>query len=287
MEQNNVEKIINTLGIKPNQKLGQVFLADERIIRNQVRLANLSKNDIILEIGPGLGVMTKILARHAKKVIAIELDKRLVKYLEKELPNNVELIFGDAIKIEFPKFNKIVSNIPYQISSPLIFKLINYKFNIAILMFQTEFANRLTAKAKGESHTGKSYRYYSRLSVMASYYYDIKFLAHVSRESFIPVPQVDSTLLQLKLKQNQIKASNEEFFSRLVKMVFSHRRKMIKNSLRNQFYMLDRSIKKLPKNKMEEIISKLPYQNLRPEELSLEDFVQLSDTLNNFMKKLK
>ena len=124
----------------------QVFLIDKAIISRQIRFAKLTKTDTVLEIGPGLGFLTLALAKKAGKVIAIEFDEKLVSHLEPLVPSNVVLIHKDALKIELPKFNKLVANIPYQISSPLIFKLTKYDFDCAILMLQAEFGQRLVAE---------------------------------------------------------------------------------------------------------------------------------------------
>ena len=126
--------------IKP--RLGQHFLINGFVADREINIANISKNDTVLEIGPGKGILTTRLAEKAKKVIAIEIDKYLVNLLLKKVPENVEIILGDALKIDFhelPKVDKIVSNIPYQISSPLTFKLLNYNFRLAVLMYQKEF----------------------------------------------------------------------------------------------------------------------------------------------------
>ncbi len=285
MDQNgtDIELITKRLGIIPNPKLGQVFLKDEQIADLQVKLANLSKLDTVLEIGPGLGILTARLAEQARKVIAIEYDKRLIDYLRSQMPGNVELLFGDAIKIEFPKFNKVVSNIPYQISSPLIFKLTKYKFKLAIIMLQLEFADRLLAKEKSKSKPNKAYRNYSRLSVMASYYYDMTFLGQVARTSFSPIPAVDSAIVKLTPKLKPIRPANEQLFVNLVKIVFSNKRKKIKNSLKNQFYIFEPKLKYMSKQEISEIINNLPYLEFRPEELSLENYIQLSDELNKLI----
>jgi 16S rRNA (adenine1518-N6/adenine1519-N6)-dimethyltransferase len=280
---NEIEFLTKKLGIQPNLKLGQVFLKDEDIAKLQVEYANLLNSDTVLEIGPGFGILTRNLAKQAGSVIAIEYDKKLFNYLTSQMPKNVELILGDALKVEFPRFNKVVSNIPYQISSSLIFKLTKYKFKLAILMLQAEFANRLLAKEKSKTNKTKSYRNYSRLSVMASYYYDIDFLGHVSRTSFSPIPIVDSAIIKLTPKLKPLRPINEKLFFNLVKIVFSNRRKMIKNSLKKHFLILDPKSKTMSKEEISKIINHLPYLKLRPEELSLKNYIHLSDNLDKLI----
>jgi len=137
MNATKIREILTDLGIKPTKSLGQNFLVDHNIIRSQLELADLTGHDTVLEIGPGLGNLTLELADRAKKVIAIEKDKIFGKYLKTILPDNVELIVGDALEIDFPEFDKIVANLPYKISSPLSFKLTEYDFQSAKILVKT------------------------------------------------------------------------------------------------------------------------------------------------------
>ncbi len=265
----NYSMLLKSLGIRPNLKLGQVFLINERIVDEQINFADITKKDTVLEIGPGLGVLTTKLSKLAQKVIAIEYDKKLFSYLKDILAENVELIYGDALKVDFPKFNKFVSNIPYQISSPLIFKLIEHKFEHAIIMLQMEFVQRLIASTNTKD--------YSRLTVMSSYYFDINLLKKVSKNNFLPIPEVGSAIVKLIPKRDRKIANNEQFFFNFVKIVFSERRKMMKNSLINQFPKL---FGRRPDLKAKDVINQLPFKNHRPEQLSLEQLIDLSDELH-------
>lgn len=257
-------KILKSLDLKPKTKLGQHFLVDDEIADEQINFAQINKNDIILEIGPGLGILTNKLSKMANKVIAIELDPVLYSYLIETMPGNVEIINGDALNLDFPKFNKLVSNIPYQISSPLIFKLINYKFDLAVLMLQMEFARRLIASPNSKD--------YSRLTVMSSYYYDTELLLEVSLTRFIPVPKVGSAIIQMVPKKKMTKPLSEPLFFEFIKLVFSERRKMIKNSILSHFSKFSAS-----RTELKEIISRLPNLTSRPEQLSLEELITLSN----------
>ncbi len=295
-----LDQLMFDLDIHPSPSLGQVFINDERIIKRQISFAELSPDDTILEIGPGLGSLTLQLAQNAGKVVAIEYDRRLFNYLRKIIPENVELIFGDAVKTDFPMFNKVVANIPYQISSPLIFKLINYQFDLAVLMLQAEFAARLIspeAAGKDEKRffihkykpgSKKGMKNYSRLTVMASYYYDISFLLPVPKSCFTPVPKVDSALIKMVPKQQQTPAGDEALFANLVKVLFSERRKMIKNSLLRNFNNLFSGALKFSGTEVKQIIGQLPYMTNRPEQLELAEFIELSNILgsllNNYQK---
>ena len=144
------KNILNQHGIKLNKNLGQNYLIDKNKRDQIINFGNIDENDIILEIGTGIGTLTIEIAKKAKKVIAIEQDKNicdiLAKRLKDEKIDNVELINDDALKVDFPKFNKIISNLPYQISSPITFKFLDYDFDLAILMYQKEFAERMNGK---------------------------------------------------------------------------------------------------------------------------------------------
>jgi len=210
-------------------KLGQNFLIDKNIAIKEVNFANISKNDIVLEIGPGNGILTNILAEKAKKVIAVEIDKKLAENLV--IPDNVEIINKDILKVDFDKiskFNKIVSNLPYQISSPITFKILNYKFDLAVLIYQKEFADRLIAQPGSKD--------YSRLSVNIFYKANCKMLDNVSKTCFIPQPKVDSRIIRLIPRDKPaFYVINEEFFKDLVKILFNHRRKKINTIINNNY----------------------------------------------------
>ena len=174
------------------KNLGQNFLVDENIAELEVKKADIKKNDIVLEIGPGKGILTKILAKKAKKVIAIELDENLINNLRKTLPENVDLIHDDALKVDFEtlsKFNKIVSNLPFKISSPITFKLLDYDFELAILIYQKEFAERLIASLGSKN--------YSRLSVGLYYKSKCEIIRTIPRTCFRPQPKVDSSMVRI------------------------------------------------------------------------------------------
>src|SRR5664280_3415959 len=142
-------KILNKDGIKLDKRKGQNYLIDHNVLSQIIQSADLSKKDTILEIGAGIGTLTIPLAKDAGNVIAVEQDRKiaqiLIKRLDKLHISNVEVVVGDATKIDFPKFNKVVSNLPYKISSPITFKILEKKFELAVLMYQMEFAERMIA----------------------------------------------------------------------------------------------------------------------------------------------
>ncbi len=212
-------------------KLGQNFLIDPNIANLEINYADIKKDDIVLEVGPGKGILTNLLAKKAEKVIAIEIDKDLFKSLKKSLPSNVTLINSDILKIDFkylPKFNKVVSNLPYQISTPFTFKLLEYNFELAILVYQKEFAERIVANPGSKN--------YSRLSVNVYYNSNCSLLKIISKEVFYPMPKVDSAVVKfVPRKTPPFYVENEIFFKDFLKVIFSQRRKKIKNIIKSKY----------------------------------------------------
>jgi 16S rRNA (adenine1518-N6/adenine1519-N6)-dimethyltransferase len=248
------------------KSLGQNFLIDKNVALSEVSYANITKEDIVLEVGPGAGILTEILADKAKQVIAIEIDKNIVKNLKDKLPRNVELINNDALKIDFsklPKFNKIVSNLPFQISSPITFKFLEYDFDLAVLIYQKEFAYRMVADIGNKD--------YSRLSVGVYFKAECEILENVSRTCFKPQPNVDSCIVRLnKKKSPPFFVHDETFFFDLTKDLFNHRRKKIKNILGDKYSLRE---------------NKIPFLDKRVEELSPEQIGNFSNILYKLISK--
>jgi 16S rRNA (adenine1518-N6/adenine1519-N6)-dimethyltransferase len=189
----------------------------------------VSSKDSVLEIGPGDGILTKALAQHASQVLCIEIDQHLINQLQTWIPANVTIIHGDVMKTDLaqlPKWNKCVSNLPYQISSPFTFILLHHQFETAVLMYQKDFADRLIAKPRTKQ--------YSRLTVHVYYKAQCTLLERVPRTQFHPQPKVDSALIQLKPRSSPpFDLKDESLFFQLTTLLFTHRRKTIKTSLRN------------------------------------------------------
>ncbi len=242
------------------KKLGQNFLIDHHVVEREVAYAQITKDDVVLEIGPGKGILTTELAEKARKVIAIEIDKQLVEHLHNVVPRNVELIHADALKIDFttlPTFNKIVSNLPFQISSPITFKFLENRFGMAVIIYQKEFADRMVAKPGTKD--------YSRLSVSMYYRAKCELLEIVSKTLFYPQPKVDSCMIRLTPRSSPpFSVVNESFFFDLTNKLFNHRRKKIKTTLNKIYERLDKDI---------------PYLDKRVEELAPEQIGELSNIL--------
>ena len=244
------KKLLQKYGIRLNKGLGQNYLIDDFKRKKIIDFADLSKKDTVLEIGPGIGTLTTELSKKTKKVVAIEQDKKIYDILKTRLEyesiDNVELINDDAVKTDISNFsncNKIVSNLPYQISSPITFKFLEFDFDLAILMYQKEFAERMIAKTGDKN--------YSRLSVMLYFKADIKFLDKVSPESFIPRPKVDSSVVKLTPiipeisdNKNLLNEENMEVYSKTCKAIFQHKNKKIRNALIDSRHIIGYTDKK-------------------------------------------
>ncbi len=212
-------------GFRPSPVLDQFFVTDEGLLERIIRHAQLTEEDTVLEIGAGAGFLTQYLAKAAGKVISVEIDQKLQPVLEGEFSeyNNVEFIFDDFLKTNVPSFNKTVSNIPYSASAPITFKLLDYNFDTAILMYQKEFAEKMVAEAGDEN--------YGRLSVMVQYYYDVQLLELVNKFSFTPMPKVNSAIIRLKKKQ----IPRDHDFDIFIREIFRYRNKDIRNAIRTAF----------------------------------------------------
>ena len=246
---------------------GQHFLFNPRIIKKIIDYSGVTANDTVVEIGPGFGTMTKLLAERAKKVIAIEIDRRLVARLKESLSINkkVEIIAADALKFPYETIKgqfKVVANIPYYITTPLIFRLLEFREKIPgmTLLLQKEVAKRITASPGSKD--------YGVLSITTQLYTkpELKFL--VRKGAFSPPPEVDSAVVCFEVYTKPIyKINDKPFFLKIVKTAFSQRRKTISNSLKSF-----RGIK-------EALLKAGIDSKLRAENLSVEDYIKLSEAL--------
>lgn len=277
------KSILNQHGIKLNKNLGQNYLIDKNKRDQIIGFGNIDKSDVVLEIGTGIGTLTIELAKRAKKVIAIEQDPNIAKILaerlKKEKIDNVELINDDALNVDFPKFNKIISNLPYQISSPITFKFLNYDFDLAILMYQKEFARRMNGNVATKD--------YSRLSAMLYFKCDVETLTDVSSESFLPKPKIDSTVVRLTPKENKISEDDFKVYSNFTKALFQHRNKKIRNALIDSRHVICNLDKKEMKERMNGIDDEKlnEYLKLRVIAIEPEEILFLSKELNSILNE--
>ena len=257
----------------PKKRLGQNFTVNSDILQQLISHACLTKDDVVLEVGAGFGFLTKHLAAKCKKVIAVEVDPALVTFLREHLQSldNVELIEGDFLKVSVPNFNKVVAAPPYSISSPLLFRLLENKFDSAFLILQKEFAERLAASVGTKD--------YGRLTVSIYYRADVKLLEPVPRTMFYPPPNVDSMILRLTPRSPPFSVEDESFFFDLVRVLFTQRNKKVRNSIIPFLREYE-----IPQNEATPFADSLSYSKKRVRELSPEDFGLLA---NEIFKKIK
>ena len=272
--------ILKKYNIKANKKLGQNFLIDDNVINNIIETSELTKNSLVIEVGPGLGTLTARLLETAGKVIAIELDERMIKILNDRFSmyDNFTLINNDILKVdlkniinnELKKFSevKIVANLPYYITTPIIMKLLEERLKIdsIIVMVQKEVADRITA-TPGDKLSGA-------ITYSVNYYAIPEKITFVDKNSFIPAPEVDSEVIRLNIRNKPaVLVKDEELFFKLIKASFMQRRKTLKNGLLNSGLVSD-------KNDLKMIFEELNLnEEIRGEKLSLEQFAKLSNLI--------
>lgn len=248
------------------KKFGQNFLKDAAIIHSIIQSINPLPNDLLIEIGPGLGALTKPLLEKTNRLLAIELDRDIVSWMENEYSKkNITIFNEDVLNFNFNQFDqkiRIVGNLPYNISTPILFKCIDNILNIKDLhfMLQKEVVDRMIAIPSSPE--------YGRLSVMLQYYFAMEHLVDVPKESFEPEPKVESSFVRLiPYEQYPFIANNLEQFARIVKEAFSQRRKTIRNTLKS--FISENDFEKIGIN-----------PQLRAENLSVSDFVKISNYLD-------
>lgn len=263
------KRLLRLYRISPKKRLGQNFAIDSTLLREMISYASVGKGDVVLEIGAGLGFLTRLLSQKCKCVIAVEVDPKLVKVLNKQIDDlpNMVLIEGDILKVQGPSFNKVVSTPPYSISSPLLFWLLERKFDCAVLTFQEEFAERLAAPAGSKG--------YGRLTVATYYLADVELLDPVPRDKFFPPPDVDSLIVRLKPREPPFTLKNREAFFKLVQILFTQRNRKVRKAIIPFLYRggMERKDATI-------LADSLPFHNKRVRELAPEDFAELSNFLS-------
>lgn len=266
------KEILEKENFNLKKKFGQNFIVDENIIDMIIKKANIDKGTLVLEIGPGAGALTYKLAKTAKNVLCYEIDTTLKPVLEKNLKEftNVNIIYRDflseniTLEIEKYTFNNfyIVANLPYYITTPILMKVIEEQLPLdkIIIMVQKEVGDRFKAKPNSKD--------YNSLSVYLNYYFDIKKILDISRNVFIPKPNVDSVVLELN-KKNQIYLKNERLFFKLVRDSFKQKRKNLRNNLKDYDLI-----------KIEKILKKYNFDlTARAEQLSIDIFVDIANNI--------
>ncbi len=265
--------------LTPKKSLGQNFLLHPDQARRLVAALEVDGCETVVEIGPGLGALTFFLAQDARRVVALELDQRLLPILQQEVLaglSNVTIIPQDVLHFDFLALSRdaghplpVIGNLPYQITSPLLFKLLENKaaVRVLVLMIQQEVGARLLARPGTKD--------YGILSVLLGYHFHLERLFSLGPGNFYPAPKVDSVVLRLRPRLPELPAADENLLKQVVKAAFATRRKTLKNALSNQASLLQRSPAQLL-----ELLHRLDIDpNRRPETLSVTDFVRLANAL--------
>ena len=268
------QELVNKYNFKFSKSLGQNFLIDDSVLNDIVSGADVNEEDLVIEIGPGVGSLTAQLLKKAKKVVSIELDNDLIPILEAELGQyeNFSLIHKDALKVDFneiigdEKSVKLVANLPYYVTTPIIVNLLkkNYNFKSLTIMIQKEVAERIDAQPNCKE--------YGSLSLLVQYYCDTKIIRKVPPACFIPRPKVDSIVIRLdRLEEKRVKVKDEDLMFEIIRHSFNMRRKTLWNA--TKFLGMNKEV--LEKAYEEAGID----PKRRGETLSLEEFAVLSDKI--------
>ena len=273
----NVKRILKQHAVRFSNSLGQNFLIDGNIVRSIVEKAEVGEEDYVLEIGPGIGTLTEELALRAKRVVAVEIDKKLIPILEQSIGKyeNVEIINEDILEVDLErlieeKFQgkaiKVVANLPYYVTTPIVARLIEENLNIEsiVVMVQKEVAERMAAPPGSKT--------YGSLSVLIDYFTKPEIVLSVPRTVFMPQPKIASAVIKLDLKKDLEDIDSDKLF-KVVRASFSKRRKTVLNALSSYGFDID-------KDKVRESLEKAGIDpSERAERLSTEDFIKISKSL--------
>jgi 16S rRNA (adenine1518-N6/adenine1519-N6)-dimethyltransferase len=254
----------------PKKAFGQNFMIEPSIYQLMVDYASLDQNDTVLDIGAGLGFLTRFVADKCRSVLAVEADPELAAVLRRQLSQffNVKIIEGNILRANVPQFNKIVSTPPYNISSRLLLWILNQEFDCAVLVFQREFADRLAASVGN--------RNYGWLTVLTYFQAEVELLDDVPKSMFYPMPKVDSVVTRLTPRRSRLhKLENEAAFKRMVQLLFAQRNRKVRTAVLPYL----NHIRILSKEEACRIAETLPFHDMRVRELAPEDFGALADVL--------
>ena len=229
---NELNNLMVEFYFKPNRKFGQNFLIDEKLIQKMAELGEISEKDTVLEIGAGTGFLTRELLKKAKKVIAVEFDQALIPVLERLKNEKLEIVNKSFLSLELPAFNKIVSSPPYMHSSEIMEKILFSDFEIAVLLFQKEFIEKMLAFP--------GFKEYNDLTVLVNYFCEAKSFKTISPHSFFPKPNSFSSIIILKKRLPHGKVKHEKKFYFFLKTIFRYKNKGLENSLKNSFPFLSK-----------------------------------------------
>jgi 16S rRNA (adenine1518-N6/adenine1519-N6)-dimethyltransferase len=262
-------RLLHAHNLFPKKRFGQHFMTDSTLLQRMISYAEVNAQDVVLEVGAGLGFLTQLLSQRCKRVVAVEVDAKLVRLLRERFHDakNIELIEGDVLKVAVPRFNKVVSTPPYLISSHLLFWLLSRPFDSAVLTFQKEFAERLAAPVGTKD--------YGRLTVTTYYRADVELLDYVPKTAFYPPPDVDSMVVRLKPRPTPpFKVKDQQAFFQIVQTAFTQRNKKLRNAV--LLFLEKRGIRK---EKAQELADSLTFHDKRVRQLAPEDFGALTNEI--------
>lgn len=278
------KQIIKKYEFNFKKNFGQNFLVDERVLDKIVSAADISENDLVIEVGPGIGTLTQAMAKKAGKVVSVEIDKTLVPILGELLADydNIEIINEDILKVDINELIehhngmnvKMAANLPYNITTPIIMNILEKHIPMESLtvMIQKEVAYRMNAKPSTKD--------YGSLSLVTQYYCEPYLVANVPQNCFMPRPNVDSAVIKLTiLKEPRVNVKNEQFMFDFIKAAFSQRRKTLVNCI------FSNGMLRLNKEELGKVLNELGYdERVRGESLTLEDYAKISDKMLEFRK---
>jgi len=263
-----VKRSLRECGVRPRKRLGQSFTIDQHIMRLMVEHAKLGRRDIVLEVGAGFGHLTEVLAEKAGEVLAVEVDPRLVEALRRKFQGfkNVRVVHGDFLKLDLHgQYTKVASDPPYHVASKILFKLLEEKFDLGVLLFQEEFARRLVAEAGS--------REYSRLTVMTHMLTEVEPIERVPSSAFYPKPRTASMMVKLKPRKHPpFKVADQRAFKETVRFMFSQKRRKVNTAVK---LMIKRGIIR----DVVDLSKDIPYLERRIFTLKPEEFEEISVAL--------
>ena len=207
--------------IRPKKNLGQHFLTNDAVLRREVACADIATDDTVLEIGAGIGNLTQLLLERAGQVVAVEQDRQFAPCL-KELQRqhgHLKVVWGDALAVDFPRFDKAVANLPYQVALPIVFKLLNQRFDRAVLMLPKRLAQRLCATVGQQG--------YSRIGVAVGRLAQVEWIEQVGKDAFFPRPEVESALVLIKRTKPKFAVPSDDFFRQVLESLFARRQERV------------------------------------------------------------
>ena len=281
MNKKKVQLLLRQLKLRPKKRLGQNFMIDQNIIDKIISLSDLSKEDLILEIGPGLGALTEKLAEKVKKVYAIEIDSHLFSYLKQRFSkyDNIEIINGDILKIHIPLHNKVVSNIPYTITGPIIEKVFfKKKPPQGIITIEKNIAERIFLT--------KKYKKFSRITIGFNSFMKPIFKTTISRTCFYPIPKIEISLIKVDPKEKInpffLDNSSIEYYLKFIAGIMPYKNKNIVNALALSFKTNFNNL--LNKNDILRVLQEANYKNIKVFSFKIEEYIEISKIFHDLIQ---